>query len=146
MRIAPVLALPLALLLASSLAAQEADAPTLHPHPDLLAPPPASAEAPAVEMQSIETGGVTGLLVGALLGGLYGAFLADACGVEDDCTLSREVKAMSLLAIGSGLGGVIGVGMSLVLRESTAAPAFAAPLSVSPAPEGGVRVGVSLRH
>jgi uncharacterized protein YcfJ len=149
MRVSSIFAILIAALFASSLAAQDgatARASTsTQPLPEALTPRQVSADARSAAMDPIETGALTGMLVGATLGGLYGAFFADECGVEDDCTLSREVKAVGFVAIGGGLGGIIGLGMSYLLNRNAAGP-DSAPVRVEGGVEGGVSVGMRVRH
>jgi hypothetical protein len=149
MRVSPIFAILLAALFASPLAAQDEAmahaSASIQPLPPILAPRLVSAEPRSAAMDPIEAGALTGMLVGATLGGLYGAFFADECGVEDGCTLSREVKAVGFVAIGGGLGGIIGLGMSYLLNRNADGP-DSAPLRVEAGAQGGVSVGMRLRH
>jgi hypothetical protein len=140
MRILPIVAVLAGVLLAPSLAAQEAASPL----PALLVP---AWEVEAAAQDRAMVGGVTGLLVGMTVGGLYGAFLAEECtGEEGGCDLSREMKSMVYGVIGGGLGGLIGLGTSFVLGDGAAPSAASAPIALAPTPDGGLRVGMTLRH
>jgi hypothetical protein len=148
MRIPPVLPLAAALL-ATPVAAQHADpsvSTAARPLPAILLPrmETARADGAATPGEILETGALTGMAVGALTGGLYGAFAAKECGVESDCDLSPEVKTATFVLIGGALGGLIGTGMSFVLGQRAAAPA--SPLTIAPDADGATRIGLTLRH
>jgi hypothetical protein len=149
MRILSIVAILIAALSASSLAAQDGAmahaGASIQPLPEILAPRLISRDARTAGLDPIEAGALTGMLVGATLGGVYGAFFADECGVEDGCTLSREVKAVGFVAIGGALGGIIGLGMSYLLNRNATGP-DSAPVRVEAGAEGGVSVGMRVRH
>jgi hypothetical protein len=138
MRILSILPALATVFVSSTLAAQE-----IRPLPEMLTP--GAALAVPAEMKPIEVGAITGMVVGATVGGLYGAFVAKECGVESDCTLSRGVKTVTFVAIGGGLGGLIGLGTSFLLSWRAPQPEYA-PLRIAPTTDGGMSIGVSLRH
>lgn len=117
MRIRSILLL-LALFAASPAAAQEgASVMSMRPLPAVLTP---ASAAPTSEVErraggdEIVRGGLTGALVGAATGAVYGAFFARECGVESDCDLSREYKAVVFTVIGASLGALMGAGIGAV--------------------------------
>lgn len=129
MRIRALLPL-IAILAAPPLAGQAGAASSpIRPLPAMLAP---AAATPAIAIDRkaaqdpILLGGVTGMIVGAATGGLYGAFVAEEC----ECELAPEYTTVVLAVIGGGLGGIIGALTSAVL----------------PRGDGGTAVGVTLRH
>ena len=93
----------------------------------------------------MELGLITGVLVGMTVGGVYGSAAYDCDVPNDDCLLSREMESMLFSAMGGSLGGIIGMGTSYLLNRRPA-PALAAPVGVAPAAQGGMSVGVTLRH
>jgi hypothetical protein len=153
MRIRSMLPVLAAALLAFPLAAQEHAVPQsasfVQPLPVELAPRAAERGALRSPLaDQMELGLVTGVLVGMGVGVVYRSVTYDRhCGrlEEDRCLLSREVETMAFSMIGGSLGGLIGVVSSRFLHPGGRAP-VAAPVHVVPAAEGGMTVGVTLRH
>lgn len=153
MRILSILPALAAALLAAPLAAQDRGTPPdamvsiVPPLPAELAP--TSIERAAVgpaRGDQLELGLVTGMLVGMAVGGVYRSLTydeGDCSPLEEEC-MSREMETVLFALMGGSLGGIIGAGTSYFLnRPRSPRPA---PLHVAPAPEGRMRVGVTLRH
>jgi hypothetical protein len=152
MRILLILPILAATLLARPLAAQDRGMPDavasiIQPLPAELAP--RAIEGAAVgptRGDQLELGLVTGMLVGMAVGGVYRSLTyddGDCSRLEKEC-MSREMETVVFALMGGSLGGIIGAGASYFLnRPRTPQPA---PFHVAPAAEGGMRVGLTLRH
>jgi hypothetical protein len=152
MRILSILPVLATTLLAAPLTAQgrgtpDAVASIVQPLPVELAPRAIErAGVGATRGDQLELGLVTGMLVGMAVGGVYRSltYASDCAQFEEECMFSREMETVLFALIGGSLGGIIGGGTSYLLnRPRTPRPA---PLHVAPAAEGGMRVGLTLRH
>lgn len=151
-RILSILPLLAATLLATPLAAQdrgamEAVASLLPPLPAELAPTVVDrAAAGPTRGDQLELGLVTGMLVGMAVGGVYRSLTydSDCSQFEEECMFSREMETVLFSLMGGSLGGIIGAGTSYFLNRPRTPPAQG--LRVAPAAEGGMRVGLTLRH
>jgi hypothetical protein len=117
------------------------------PLPAELVPEAAPAEAPArISARRVFVSAGIGTLAGAGAGLLVGAITTDGCqpdeswcilGWEEEVAIHGFVGAM----VGAGAGAIYG--LATAPRHSRRAPA---PLTVAPAADGGMRVGLTLRH
>lgn len=152
MRILSILPILAATLLAPPLTAQDGgtlDAVTsiIHPLPAKLAPRAIGRAAVGpTRGDQLELGLVTGMLVGMAVGGVYRSLTydSDCSRFEEECMFSREMETVLFSLMGGSLGGIIGAGTSYVLNRPRAPRP--APLHVAPAADGGMRVGLTLRH
>jgi hypothetical protein len=156
MRLSSIL-IALATLLAAPVAAQEGAVPhaarSVRPLPAELAPRATEpAERGRAALHPVEIGGLTGMLVGMAVGGIYGsATYDDRCGdPEDGCTLGRGMDTGVFALIGGSLGGLIGAGTGALLGlrggGGVDAPLTRAPVTLALIAGGAVRVEVRLRH
>ena len=152
MRILSILPILAATLLAAPLAAQDRGTPDavasiVQPLPVELAP--RAIERAAVgptRGDQLELGLVTGMLVGMAVGGVYRSLTwddRDCSPLEEEC-MSREMETVLFALIGGSLGGIIGGGTSYLLNRPRSSRTQG--LRVAPAADGGMRVGVMLRH
>ncbi|HEY0019825.1 MAG TPA: hypothetical protein VGC13_26230 [Longimicrobium sp.] len=146
-------ALVLASTYATAAAAQTVDLPyaasAIAPLPASLVPDVderTAAGAPRISVRRVLVSTGVGALAGAGAGLIIGTLASDGCGeVEDWCLFSREEE----IALTTGAGAIVGAGIGALYGIVTGIRRPArdrAPVTLVPATNGGVAVGLTLRH
>jgi hypothetical protein len=140
---------------ATAAAAQTVDSPVyaasaIAPLPASLVPDDvderAAESASRISVRRVLVSTGVGALVGAGGGLILGTLVSDGCGeVESWCLFSREEE----IALTTGAGAIVGAGIGAIYGIVTGLGRPArdrAPVTLVPATNGGVAVGLTLRH